>query len=293
MFNRAAGVIVAFALVWVSADRQVQAASLLIDRGRYVFHAAGCATCHTGSEENDPPLAGGRRIETPVGVFYSPNITPDPRYGIGGWRAADLVRALREGEGPESVHYYPVFPYPSYAGMHDEDIVALMAYLRSVPAVPRKNLAHELPWYMRFRIVNYVWKLLFHSATPFASRADKSPLWNRGAYLVNAVSHCGECHTPRNTFGALIEDRHLAGNPSGPDGDPVPNITPDLEAGIGRWSAHEIAQYLQSGLDPEGDFAGGAMVDVIDQSLSRLSASDIQAIVVYLRDLPARKTPSK
>lgn len=289
--RRAAGAVLAGALLSTSAATQAQGTPALVKRGEYMFRAAGCATCHTGTEKNDPRLAGGRRLETPFGVFHSPNITPDPRYGIGGWRAGDLVRALRQGTGPGSVHYYPVFPYPSYAGMREEDIVAMMAYLQRVPAVPRKNRPHELPWYLRFRMVNYFWKLLFHSATPFAERADRSAQWNRGAYLVNAVGHCGECHTPRNAFGALIEDRHLAGNPDGPDGDAVPNITPHEQDGIGRWSAYEISQYLQSGLDPEGDMAGGAMVDVIDESLSHLSGADIEAIVVYLRQLPARKSP--
>lgn len=271
------------------AASQAQNTTAQSKRGEYMFRAAGCATCHTGEGKNDPPLAGGRGFETPFGIFYSPNITPDMQFGIGAWEGPDLVRALRDGVGPGSIHYYPVFPYPSYAGLRDDDIVAMMAYLKQVPPVSKANRPHELPWYMRFRMVNYIWKLLFHAATPFSDRADKSAQWNRGAYLVNAVGHCGECHTPRNTFGALIKDAHLAGSPKGPDGDSVPNITPDEKEGIGRWSASELAEYLQSGLDPEGDFAGGAMVDVIDHSLSHLTRSDIDAIVVYLRDIPAQK----
>ena len=145
-------------------------------------------------------------------------------------------------------------------------------------------------WCPALGIANYFWKLLFHSATPYAEHPDKGAQWNRGAYLVKAVAHCGECHTPRNAFGALIKDRHLAGNPDGPAGDAVPNITPDDKDGIGGWSDYEITQYLQLGLDPEGDVAGGAMVEVIDESLSHLSASDIEAIVAYLRDIPARKS---
>lgn len=289
VIRRPAGVVAGILLI-ISAAAHALGQPVLVKRGEYMFHAAGCAACHTGTEDSDPRLAGGRKLETPFGIFYTPNITPDPRYGIGGWRAPDLIRALRHGTGPGWLHYYPVFPYPSYAGMHDEDIVAIMAYLKQVPAVSRQNRSHELPWYLRFRIANYFWKLLFHDATPFAKRADKSAKWNRGAYLVNAVAHCGECHTPRNAFGALIDDRHLSGNPDGPDGDAVPNITPDEKDGIGGWSAYEIAQYLQLGLDPEGDVAGGAMVEVIDESLSHLSASDIEAIVAYLRDIPARKS---
>ena len=264
-------------------------AQTVAERGEYLFRAAGCATCHTGAEKGAPRLAGGRRLETPFGIFYSPNITPDPRHGIGGWRASDLIRAMREGKSPESAHYYPVFPYPSYAGMRDGDIAAMMTYLQGVPPHPTANLAHELPWYLRFRVVNYFWKLLFHSTKPFTDRPDKDASWNRGAYLVNAVGHCGECHTPRNAFGALVKDRHLAGNPNGPDGDAVPNITPDREDGIGGWSAYEISQYLKLGLDPEGDMAGSAMADVIDESLSHLNDADIDAIVTYLRQVPPRK----
>ncbi len=284
-----ARVLICTVLCLASAASQAQDVSAQIKRGEYLFRAAGCGICHTGTGKNDPRLAGGRRFETPFGIFYSPNITPDPSTGIGTWQAADLIRALRAGEGPGSVHYYPVFPFPSYAGLRNDDVVAMMAYLKRVPAVARKNRPHELPWYLRFRIANYFWKVFFHSPRPFMDRPDKSALWNRGAYLVNAVGHCGECHTPRNAFGALIKNAHLAGNSQGPDVDAVPNITPDKEDGIGRWSAYEIAQYLQSGLDPEGDVAGSAMADVIDNSLSHLTKADVEAIIAYLRDVPALK----
>lgn len=276
-----------FCLAFAASSAQDHAVQT--QRGEYLFRAAGCGTCHSGAGENDPPLAGGRKLNTPFGVFFSPNITSDPRYGIGAWKASDLVRALREGEGPGSIHYYPVFPYPSYAGLRDGDIIDMMAYLKGVPPVAMANQSHDLPWYLRFRIVNVFWKFLFHSAKPFVDRPDKNPEWNRGAYLVNAVAHCGECHTPRNAFGALMNDAHLAGSPDGPDGDVVPNITPHKVDGIGRWSAYEIAKYLQSGLDPEGDVAGSSMADIIDGSLSHLTRADIEAIVVYLRDIPARE----
>ncbi len=275
--------------LWIAIVPAVfgQDRSALVKKGAYVLRAAGCGTCHTQPEKAGPWLAGGRKLETSFGIFYSPNITPDPRFGTGAWDLEDLTRALREGVGPGGLHFYPVFPYPSYAGMRDEDVLALQAYLESVPAAAKRNRPHELPWFLRFRIANRLWKLMFHSPRPFPERTDKSRQWNRGAYLVNVLGHCGECHTPRNRLGALVRDRHLSGNSSGAEGDSVPNITPDDDSGIGSWSVSELAEYLSSGTLPDGDMAGGAMVEVIDDSLSHLRRTDIDAIVTYLRDIPA------
>lgn len=259
----------------------------LDQRGEYVFRIAGCAGCHTSKDEGAAPLAGGRELKTQFGTFYSPNITPNREYGIGRWSTEDLARALRHGESPGNIHLYPVFPYPSYAGMRDEDIRALMAHLRRVPESNRPNQPYDLPWYLRFRALLYFWKLLFHSPEPFAPQADKSAQWNRGAYLVNVLGHCGECHTPRNRFGALDPTRYLSGSPDGPEGEAVPNITPHPGDGIGDWSSREIREYLKSGLLPDGDVAGGVMADVIDNSLRYLSDDDLDAIVTYLKSVPA------
>ncbi len=255
-------------------------------RGEYVFRIAGCGGCHTAKEEGAVPLAGGRRLETPFGTFLSPNITSHPEHGIGGWRVEDLSRALRSGESPGGVHLYPAFPYTSYAGMMDEDIRALVAYLERVPPVDTVNQPHELPWYLRSRAVLYFWKLLFHSPEAFAPRAGQSADWNRGAYLVNVIGHCGECHPPRNVFGAFDRGKHLGGNPDGPDGEAVPNITTHPETGIGNWSDGEIREYLKSGLLPDGDVAGGTMAAVIEESLGYLRDGDIDAIVTYLKTVP-------
>jgi mono/diheme cytochrome c family protein len=162
-------------------------------RGEYVFRAAGCAACHT--REGAPPLAGGRAFDTPFGRFYSPNITPDPRHGIGRWSADDLWRALTRGEGPGGVHYYPVFPFTSYAAMTREDSDALHAYLMSVAPKAVASKAHELPWYLRWRFAAWAWKWLFLDTRPFSPVQGRSARWNRGAYLVRALGHCGECHT--------------------------------------------------------------------------------------------------
>ncbi len=259
----------------------------LQQRGEYVFRIAGCKGCHTGKEEGAAPLAGGRRLETPLGTFLSPNITPHPEHGIGRWSLGDVSRALRSGESRESIHLYPAFPYTSYAGMVDEDIQALMAYLERVPKADKPNQPHELPWYLRYRPLLYLWKLLFHDPEPFVRQAEKSAAWNRGAYLVNVLGHCGECHTPRNIFGALDRERHLGGNPGGIEGDSAPNITTHPDDGIGDWSPGEIREYVRSGLLPDGDVAGGIMAEVIEESLEYLSDEDIDAVVTYLRTVPA------
>ena len=256
-------------------------------QGEYVLRVSGCSGCHTSEEKGAPALAGGRELETPFGVFFGPNITSHPGRGIGGWRLEDLTRALRHGESAQGRHLYPVFPYTSYAGMRDEDIRALKAYLESVPASDRANRPHELRWYLRYRALMYLWKLLFHSAEAFEPRPDQSAAWNRGAYLVNVLGHCGECHTRRNLFGALDRSRHLAGNPAGPDGEAVPNITSHRDDGIGDWSSGEIREYFRSGLLPDGDVAGGLMAEVIDESTSHLSDEDMDAMVIYLRTVPA------
>jgi mono/diheme cytochrome c family protein len=256
-------------------------------RGEYVLRAGGCAACHTQAEEAGPPLAGGRPLETPFGTFYAPNITPHPEHGIGRWSAEDLWRALREGEGPGAVHYYPVFPYPSYAAMRREDSDALHGYLMGVEPQAVPNREHDLPWYLRWRVAARIWKWLFLDTEPFTPRADKSGEWNRGAYLVTALGHCGECHSPRNLLGVVERDRHLAGNPDGPEGSAVPSIRSDTEEGIASWSVKEVMEYLKSGMDPDFDFAGGAMAEVIEDNTEHLTDADRRAIAVYLKDLPA------
>lgn len=270
---------------WESAPGDAEAE--LQERGEYLLRIAGCAGCHTAEEKDPARLAGGRRLETPFGTFVSPNITPHPESGIGRWSLGDLTRALRSGQSPESVHLYPVFPYTSYSGMADDDIRALMAYLQRVPQVDKRNQPHELPWYLRYRPVLYIWKLLFHSERSFARQDVKTAAWNRGAYLVNVLGHCGECHTPRNIFGALDQSNHLGGNPDGPGGEAVPNITAHPDDGIGDWSAGEMREYLRSGLLPDGDVAGGLMAEVIEESTSHLRDEDVDAIVTYLKTVPA------
>lgn len=263
-----------------------------VERGRYLVHAGGCLTCHTADRPDAVPLAGGRSLETPFGTFHAPNLTPDPSTGIGGWTDADLGRALREGIAPDGSYYYPVFPYPAYTGMSDEDVAAIGAYLRRIKPVRQAAPPHDLPWYLSSRLVMVAWNLLNFSPGRYAPNPGRSAEWNRGAYLVRHLGHCGECHTPRNALGALDSSRELAGNPAGPDGGKIPDITQDRDSGIGRWSADEIVMFLEYGVLPDGDFAGSSMSDVITDNTARLTAADRLAIATYLKSLgPAAQPP--
>ncbi len=257
-----------------------------IVRGAYVFRAAGCLACHTDFKNKGAALAGGRALPTPFGIFYSPNITPDPSHGIGAWSDADFVRALRTGVAPDGRHYYPAFPYPAYTGMSERDILDLKAYLFSRPPVATPNKQHDLSFPFRFRVLLWPWKFLFFEAGRRVEDPARDAQWNRGAYLVAHLGHCAECHSPRNILGGIDRDRHLAGNPSGPDGKKVPNITPDPNGGIGDWRESDITFLLKSGFLPDGDFVGGAMTEVVEEGSSHLSDEDRAAIAVYLLSLP-------
>jgi len=274
------------ALVWVTGAASAQSDGLLV-RGAWLLRAAVCVACHTDREHGGRLLAGGRALNTPFGTFYTPNITPDREHGIGAWNVAEFTRALRSGIGPDGGHYYPAFPYTTYTRMRDADIEALYRYLRTVPPAARANRAHQLPWPLRWRFANRVWQWLFFDAGAWSAEPARDATWNRGAYLVEALAHCGECHTPRNPLGAVDRGRWLAGNRHGPEGDAVPNITPDVDTGIGDWSRDEVVEYLASGLMPDGDTAGGAMAEVIDEGLAHLERADLEAIAAYLASVPA------
>lgn len=259
----------------------------LRERGAYVLRAAGCVTCHTDEESDGQFLAGGRALKTPFGTFYSPNITFDREHGIGAWQAQDFFRALRHGVAPDGSSFYPVFPYTTFTRMRREDMFALWAYLASVPTSTRANTPHDLVWYMRFRLVNRLWKSLFFEPGVFQPDEQRSKEWNRGAYLVKAMAHCGECHTPRTRFGNLDKDLAFAGAHDGPQGESTPNITPDKDTGIGKWRRSELVDFLAEGLLPDGDYAGGLMANVIGDGLKYLSAEDLQDIAEFIMTLPA------
>ncbi|MDJ0895836.1 MAG: cytochrome c [Alphaproteobacteria bacterium] len=257
--------------------------------GMYLVRAAGCVTCHT-AEKGGTPLAGGRKLDTPFGAFYTPNITPDVDTGIGGWTEQEFVSAVRKGQRPDGAVYYPAFPYPSYAGITEDDARAMWTYLRSLDPVSQANRDHALDFPFNWRFLNRVWQWLFFEEAGFKPDPAQSEAWNRGAYLVRHLGHCGECHSPRGALGAVKEDRALSGNPAGPEGKRVPNITPH-EKGIQGWSASDLAFFLQLGILPDGDVAGGAMEDVIADSTGHLSATDREAIAEYLLTLAPLPSP--
>ena len=254
------------------------------ERGAYMLAAAGCVACHTVPKDG-AFLAGGRELKTDFGSFFTPNITPDPETGIGNWSDEDFIRAMKKGVSPDGGRYYPTFPYTSYTRMTRQDMLDLKAYLDTVPPVRNAVPDHDLAFPFGIRASMMGWQLLFFDDTPFEADTTKSDAWNRGAYLVNGPGHCGECHTPRNLLGVVDSGRPLAGNANGPGGDAVPNITPH-SSGIGGWSEDDIVSMLEVGLLPDGDFAGGAMTDVIEESTSKLSEDDRRAIASYLLSLP-------
>jgi len=276
--------VLAAGLLWTAVVAPAAAEPDAAKRGKYVFDAAGCLGCHT--KKDGKPLAGGRRLRTPFGDYYSPNITPQPEHGIGGWSSTDFKRALREGLAPDGSHYFPVFPFPSYTGITDADIADLWAYLKTVPPVDQANRPHDTKPPFGARIFVAAWKTLNFKPGPFKPDPNLSEQMNRGAYLVDVIGHCGECHTPRNAVGGLQRDRWLAGNPDGPEGDLVPNITPDRETGIGRWTDDDLDSLFRMGMIPDGDFVGGGMAEVVENTTAHLNESDLRAVIAYLRALP-------
>lgn len=257
------------------------------ERGEYLFHAAGCKGCHTRDAEDAVPLAGGRALATPFGTFHSPNITPDREEGIGGWSESDFVAAMRQGRAPDGSRYYPAFPYVSYAGMRDRDLADLWAYLQTVPASGRENAGHELAFPYSVRPLMRIWQAMYLETKPYRPNPERGEQWNRGAYLVRHVAHCGECHTPRTTMGARNVHREMAGARLGPD-ESAPNITPHPDEGIGDWDRSDVTFYLEIGFDPDGDSAGGRMAEVIRESTGRMTAEDREAVAAYLESLPPR-----
>ncbi|PWE33137.1 diacylglycerol kinase [Maritimibacter sp. 55A14] len=277
---------------WV-LTRPLPAGTNVLDRragdpaaGKAVFDAGGCAGCHAEPGAEGAArlvLAGGRRLASPYGIFVAPNISPDPEHGIGGWSARDLLRAMRDGVSPDGRHYYPAFPYTSYRHASARDIADLKAYLDTLPAAATPNTPHEIRFPYSLRPMLGLWKRLHLRADWVVPENGLDETTRRGRYLVEALGHCGACHTPRGPLGGLDRENWLAGAPD-PDGEGrIPNITP----GALDWSAEDIAYYLKTGFTPEYDSAGGEMVEVI-AALSRLADADRAAIAAYLKAVPGR-----
>ena len=251
-------------------------------RGRVLFAAAGCASCHTApdSEASEAPvLSGGRRFVSAFGTFVAPNISPSPQ-GVGDWSDYDLVNAVMRGVSPEGQHYYPAFPWNAYNKANVQDVADIVAHLRTLPHSDVESLPHEVPFPFNIRRSLGGWKLLFEDRD-WVLAGDLTPEQEHGRYLVEALAHCGECHTPRNALGGLRHDAWFAGAPDPAGEGRVPNITP---AAL-EWSEGEIVAMLQSGFTPDFDVVGGEMTEVV-RNTSQLTDEDRTAIAAYLKAVP-------
>jgi mono/diheme cytochrome c family protein len=257
-----------------------------VRRGEMVFTAGECASCHASPGQPDSlHLGGGLALASPFGTFRPPNISPDPTDGIGNWEVSDLANALIAGVSPEKTHYYPAFPYTSYTGMSLSDVKDLYAYLKTLPAVKGRPPGHTPTILFAIRRPVGFWKLLFFRPGGNTKAGDQQD--DRGRYLVEALSHCAECHSSRNAFGAIRQETRFAGavDPSGVGY--VPNITP---SGIGNWTEDQIVKMLTDGSTPDHGRVGSSMSDVVTNT-AKLPESDRRAIAAYIKSLPARATP--
>ncbi|WP_439155857.1 c-type cytochrome [Yoonia sp.] len=255
------------------------------DHGAVIFAAAGCASCHRAPDTEEGPLAGGRAFTSDFGTFYAPNITPDPIHGIGDWTDLELANAIQRGISPGGAHYYPAFPYTAYARASAQDIGDLIAHLRTLPASATPSQPHDVGFPFNIRRSLGGWKLLFGS-DDWVLNGDLTAEVQRGRYLVEALGHCGECHTPRNALGGLNRANWLAGAPNPSGKGRIPNITP---GGL-DWSEQDIAIYLASGFTPDFDSAGGEMAEVV-LNTAQLTDDDRAAIAAYLKAVPAVADP--
>jgi mono/diheme cytochrome c family protein len=255
-----------------------------------MFHAGGCSSCHATPEQDDKTrLGGGLALKSPFGTFYVPNISADPKDGIGEWSEAQFVTAMSNGTSPDGRHYYPAFPFTSYQRMRTADVRDLFAYLKTLPAVQGTVRDHDLPFPFNIRRTLGMWKLLFLDGKPFQPDNGKTAQWNRGAYLANGPGHCAECHSPRNLLGGIVETQRYAGGPN-PEGEGwIPNIT---QKALGDYSEKDIAWLLETGSTPDGDSVGGQMASVV-RNTGQLPAEDRAAMAHYVKSLPPVEGPKR
>ena len=266
-----------------------------IHHGEVLVKAGDCITCHTNVLENGKVFAGGLPIQTPYGVIYSTNITPDKKTGIGQWQDSNFIKAMREGISPDHSYYYPAFPYSYFNKITTEDLLAIKAYLNEIPAVEQQNRKNEMIWPFGWRFIQLGWRILFfHNSGPYKSNPEKSPEWNEGAYLVEGLGHCGMCHTPSYylfnenlVLGAPIQKYNLAGNYA--QGYLAPDITksalddvPDTEL------LKTFTEYKLIG----GGILHGPMVEAVHNSLFYLPTNDLLSIIVYLKNTSSATTPN-
>jgi mono/diheme cytochrome c family protein len=258
----------------------------VVKRGQYLFAVAGGCACHTVPRET--PHAGGRAFPIPLGTVYGTNITKDKETGIGRWSDAEIRDSMVRGVRPNGERLLPVMPYEAYSGMAEEDLNAIIAYLRTLQPVHNENLPLT-SWVPFYRSLGTpLWLRLFGRFSTAPAKAPTSAV-ERGRYLVEHVSLCGDCHTPRNFLGVPNRSLYLAGTTSGPFGETIPNITPDNITGIGEWSREEIAEYLLTGINPSSDYAMGLMsegIEVTPLGYKDMIRDDALAIADYLKTVP-------
>lgn len=256
-------------------------------RGKYLAEAADCEACHT--VEGGQPFAGGRPFDTEFGTLFSPNITPDPETGIGSWSDEEFVRAMHEGIGKDGKRLYPAFPYAAYTHLTNEDVLAIKQYVFSLPAVKNTAPANTLRAPYNNRSLMAVWGVLYNPKERFQPVAERSASWNRGAYLAEALGHCGDCHTPRTMLQALDNRKKFSGGVA--EGWRAYNLTSDKESGIGTWTQEDMETYLKTGHTQNRGSAFGPMAEAVHLSFQKLTPTDVTAIVEYVRTIPAVSTP--
>jgi mono/diheme cytochrome c family protein len=278
------------ALVTTTLARAQNLSFAQIERGRYLVDAGDCVACHTADKAK--PFAGGRAIETPFGIIYSPNLTPERDTGIGAWSDEDFYRAMHFGIAPDGQRLYPAFPYPYFTKLTRDDVMAIRMYLKTLPPVKNQRPPSALMWPLNYRVFMRAWNWAFFDAGTFTPHPQKSDEWNRGAYLVEGAAHCGACHTPKNIAGADKTSRKFAGGQL--QNWFVPNITNDRRNGLGAWSIDDIVEYLKTGRNAHSG-ATALMAELVEYSTSKLTDEDLRAIAIYLKDVAAEPVvaPSK
>ncbi|RDU95154.1 cytochrome c [Trinickia dinghuensis] len=253
----------------------------LVKRGEYLARAGDCIACHTADKSR--PFAGGLPIGTPFGTLYTPNITPDPETGIGRWTDADFLRAMQQGIGKGGEHLYPAFPYAEYTRITERDVLAIRAYLNTLAPIRYTPPRNDLSFPFNQRWLMFFWNLFNFHEGRFVPDPKQSPQWNRGAYLVEGLAHCEECHTPRNFMQGLKSSDRFSGAVQA--GWRAFNITPDRAGGIGNWSDEDIVRYLGTGAVPGRANAAGPMADVVADSTQYLTPEDLRSIAAYLHSV--------
>jgi mono/diheme cytochrome c family protein len=263
------------------------AGTAIVARGQYLADAADCLACHTA--EGGDAFAGGRPFHTEFGTLYSPNISPDPETGIGSWSDEDFIRAMHDGVGKDGESLYPAFPYAAYTYLTVDDVLAIKAYLFSQKPVRNEPPTHTLRFPYNQRWLMSIWAMLYNPDTRFEPVADRSLSWNRGAYLVEALGHCGECHTPRTPLQSLDNRRKFEGGFA--EGWRAYNLSSDAASGIGSWSPADLERYLKTGRSENRGSAFGPMAEAVHLSFAKMTDSDVSAIVEYVRSVPPVATP--